>query len=144
TSTKDGPYDCLILTGDAAFFQDDQRGEIQGEQIKVWLEPAKQATAPLGQKPGVERALKPQDPNPAADQQQRLKPHHLEATRRVRLSSPELNLTEADHLVIWFRDAAEAGVPPVNPGTGSPPPGRSSTAGELAGPIGDKNKGSAG
>jgi hypothetical protein len=136
TSTKDGLYDCLILTGDAAFFQDDQQVRIQAEQIKVWLEPAKEAAAPPGQKPRAEKAV--QNGNPPGDQQQRLKPHHLEATRRVRLSSPEMNLEEADHLTIWFKDAAQTSLPPVNPGIDRPPPGKANAAGELAGPIGDK------
>ena len=104
----------------------------------MWLEPAKQATPPPGQKPGAEKAPKPQDGNPSSDQQQRLKPHHLEATRRVRLFSPELNLEEADHLVIWFKDAAETGPRPVNPGFDPTPPSKANAAGELAGPIGDK------
>jgi lipopolysaccharide export system protein LptA len=143
TSTKDGTYDLLILTGDASF-QDQERGEIQGDQIKVWLEPAKpQADSPAG-KPRDEKPTKPQDDNAVAEQQQRLKPHHLEATRRVHLHSPELNLEEADHLLIWFKDAPATGIP-SDPGFGEPPAtGKSATRGELTSSTGSEQKRMAG
>jgi hypothetical protein len=137
TSTKEGPYDLLILTG-AAAFQDQERGEIRADQIKVWLKPANPTGEPPAEKPRSEKTTKPQDSNAAADQQQRLKPHHLEATRRVRLDSPELILEDADHLVIWFKDAAETGVPP-NPGLGDLP-ASGKAGGELAGPSGNDQK----
>jgi lipopolysaccharide export system protein LptA len=146
TSTKDGNYDCLILTGDAAFFQDErpgeQHGKIQGDQIKVWFEPAKPNGVPLSGKPGNDKAPPSPDPNLPADQQ-RLKPHHLEATGHARVFSPELNLREAEHLVIWFKDIAETGLPPVNPGLADhPAPGKTGDATSV-GPIGD-NKGARG
>lgn len=106
TSTKEGPYDCLILTGDAAFKddgpnKDDEQNvqELRADRIKVWLEPA----TPAGAAP-----VKPQ-PATNAEPQQRMKPHHLEATSHVRLISPEMNLNKVDHLVIWFKDAPETG-----------------------------------
>jgi lipopolysaccharide export system protein LptA len=147
TSTKDGAYDCLILTGNAAFFQDErpgeQHGKIQGDQIKVWFEPAKLTGVPPGQKPGNAKAPQPPNPNAAADQQQRLKPHHLEATGHARVFSPELNLKEAEHLVIWFKDVAETGLPPVNHGLadlGAPGRTEASSATLTANPLASKGK----
>src|SRR5207253_1076314 len=154
TSTKDGPYDCLILTGDAAFFQDErpgeQHGKIQGDQITVWFEPAKSSggamlsrpgpgeTKPFGANPGRE-SMPPSADAPA--DQQRLKPHHLEAKGHARVFSPELNLIEAEHLVIWFKDVAETGLPPVNPGLADrAAPGRVGDDNRV-GPMGDtKNR----
>jgi hypothetical protein len=109
TSTKDGPYDLLILSGDAAFTDDGGSDkpaqELLADRIKVWLEPAKQAVpAPATPQPG------------AAEPQQRLRPHHLEATNHVRLISTEMNLKQVDHLVIWFQDAPQGDLAPGNPG----------------------------
>jgi lipopolysaccharide export system protein LptA len=143
TSTKDGTYDCLILTGDAAFFQDErpgeQHGKIQGDQIKVWFEPAKPSSAPPNQKTGNDKAPQP-DPSAPADQQ-RLKPHHLEATGHARVFSPELNLKEAEHLLIWFKDVAETDLPPVNPGLADRAGPKNAGDATTVGSIGDINKG---
>src|SRR5207244_9473605 len=154
TSTKDGPYDCLILTGDAAFFQDErpgeQHGKIQGDQITVWFEPAKSSggamlsrpgpggTKPFGANPGRE-SMPPSADAPA--DQQRLKPHHLEAKGHARVFSPEMNLKDAERLVIWFKDVAETGLPPVNPGLADrAAPGRVGDDNRV-GPMGDtKNR----
>jgi lipopolysaccharide export system protein LptA len=106
TSTKDGTYDCLILTGDAAFKDDgpnkDDPGNVQelrADRIKVWLEPSD----PAGKLP----AKAPSDQHSSVETQQRLRPHHLEAMNRVRLRSPEMIVEKADKFVIWFKDAPE-------------------------------------
>jgi lipopolysaccharide export system protein LptA len=116
TSTKDGAYDCLILTGDAAFKDDgpnkDDPGNVQelrADRIKVWLEPSDPA-GKLSPKPPV-------DQHTSVEPQQRLRPHRLEATSRVRLLSPEMTVEKADKFVIWFKDTPErlmADSPPPN------------------------------
>ncbi|GIW78579.1 MAG: hypothetical protein KatS3mg105_0386 [Gemmatales bacterium] len=94
--TKDGEYDCLILTGNAVFedksakaASDGAGQELRADRLKVWLEQTK---------------------GKADDDSQstsgRLRPYHLEADGNVTARSPEL-LVQAptDHLDIWFRDA---------------------------------------
>jgi lipopolysaccharide export system protein LptA len=106
TSTKDGVYDCLILTGDAVFEDEENGQKLQSDRIKVWLEPAK---------PAGPNAPPPEVAKPVADQQSRARPHHLEATGRVHLISPELNLEKNDHFTIWFKDAPETAQPILKP-----------------------------
>jgi lipopolysaccharide export system protein LptA len=90
TYSKDGPYDCLTLTGDAAFEDDEHGQKIQAQNIKVWLEPA-----------GADKA-----------QEQRPRPHHLEASGQVRIDSPDLQVVDpTDTLVIWFEDGPAIGEP---------------------------------
>jgi lipopolysaccharide export system protein LptA len=104
TSTKDGPYDCLILTGDAAFEDEAHGQKLQAQKIKLWLEPSEGNN------------------NGAPDQQQRLRPHHLEAYGGVRIESPELQVVDPmETLLIWFEDSV------------SPPDARVPGIGQKAG-----------
>jgi len=157
-STRDGPHDLLIVTGDGAFIDDDQivveklehllkdeillqaKSILRGETLKVWLEGGNRAGAVADQA----------RPSPHGQ-----RPHHLEAASRVFLRSPEMNISDADHLVVWFKDAPPgngelpATLPPAGqnqgsaPGTGTghragkppaPPAGHDST-GPLAKPV---------
>jgi hypothetical protein len=97
---KEGGLDCLTLTGDAAFEDKENHQEMHAQRLKVWLEPAA---------PGTH----------SDDQQQRLRPHRVEAKGRVRASSPELKVLEpTEDLAIWFKDApgiAGAQPPPPQP-----------------------------
>jgi hypothetical protein len=110
TSVKDKQgdkvYDLLTLTGDAVFIDEDHKQELHGKILKVLLEPTG---------PGDER----KDPGdtkesiPGGGQQ---KPHMVDAFENVVLTSPELIIPRAHHLVIHFED----GAPKVLPDAGEP------------------------
>lgn len=109
-SSKDGAFDVLILTGDARF-EDTEHGQLlEGEVLKVWLEPDdnKPPSAPA-----------PPPAQPGTDDAHRRRPHHLDARGHVRARSPEMNVQEAEHLVVWFNDAppTQIQLPPALPQT---------------------------
>lgn len=83
---KEGVFDCLTLTGTAAF-EDRENGQLLGaDRLKVWLEP-------------------PDRGKNGKDEQHRLRPNHIEAQGHVSASSPELIVTEpTEHLLIWFKE----------------------------------------
>jgi lipopolysaccharide export system protein LptA len=113
-TVKDGPHDLLTLSGDAAFLDDDHlvldkpddlfndqvlhraRNLLKGESLKVWLL-ARPAAAAAGTADSVP--------------QRGRRPHHLEATGKVLCRSPEMNIANADRLVVWFKDAPAKPVP---------------------------------
>ena len=104
--TKEANQDILILQGDAMFRDKEHGQQIQAETLKVWLEPADAAPSRGGE-------------------QQRRRPHHLDAVEHVRVDGPEMRLRDTEHLVIWFRDAPLAGsqlppVPTIGPQAGDP------------------------
>jgi lipopolysaccharide export system protein LptA len=104
--TKEAKQDILILQGDATFRDKEHGQQIQAETLKVWLEPADAAS-------------------PGSGEQQRRRPHHLDAVEHVRVDGPEMRLRDTEHLVIWFRDAPLAGsqlplVPTIGPQSGEP------------------------
>lgn len=113
-STKDGKLDCLRLTEDAAFIEDDGEPEVPGhpavpkqilraDEIKVWLLPADPATTRANDDP-----------------QSRLRPDHVEAVGHVRADSAEMHIKEpTEHLRIIFHDQP---VPRVTPVTAVAPP----------------------
>lgn len=99
-SAKEGAFDVLTLTGDAAFEelepgQQLQPGQspklkqrLQAQRLKVWLTPGPASN-------GTE---------PANDDNHR-RPHHLEAVGQVNTQSPDMTVHDTERLVIWFRDA---------------------------------------
>jgi lipopolysaccharide export system protein LptA len=101
-SAKDGPYDLMTLTGEACFVDDDHSQELHGQRLQVWLEPADRTPPGPGSPPAARQAT------PAAAEPGRPHPHRLEAFDHVTARSPDLNLMEAEHLVVWFRDAPVA------------------------------------
>lgn len=95
TYSKDGEFDLLTLTGKAKFEDTEHKQNLQGDRLKVWLKPADTST-------------------PLANDQQRLKPHHLEAVGHVTASSAELFVDEpTEQLVIWFKDLPGSGAQPA-------------------------------
>jgi lipopolysaccharide export system protein LptA len=115
---KEGGYDCLTLVGDASFIDDDHGQRLRGERLRVWLQPAE---------PGA----------PAGNDQQRLRPHHLEATGHVTADSPELHVKEpTEHLVVWFRDAPPAALPVAVPEQPGQKPAANGPAASAAAPAG--------
>jgi lipopolysaccharide export system protein LptA len=112
---KDGPHDLLVLTGDAAFLDDDHAQELQGDTLKVWLEPAEKETKEDGK--NAQAAAKPAGDNAGATHGR--KPHHVEAIGHVEAHSPDMNVHDSERLVIWFKDAAVGteDLPALRPGT---------------------------
>jgi lipopolysaccharide export system protein LptA len=120
-SSKEGAFDVITLTGDAAFEelepgQQLQPGQepklkqrLQAQRLKVWLSPP-----PAN------------DNNAAANSDNHRRPHHLEAVGQVSTQSPEMIVREAERFVIWFREASIAGEPVAGPSTSSPPSGPAS------------------
>jgi hypothetical protein len=101
-SNKDGPYDLLTLTGDAAFVDDDHAQELRGQRLMVWLEPADKGAPP---KPPLKSSTQA---SPVATDSSRQRPHRLEAYVDVSLHSPEMNVVQTDHLTVWFKDVPPA------------------------------------
>jgi lipopolysaccharide export system protein LptA len=99
---KDGVYDLLVLTGDAAFLDDDHQQQLQADTLKVWLEPPDKEVKK--ESPPPDPAEKPAGQAPAAAQGR--KPHHVEAIGHVEAHSPDMNVHDNERLVIWFKDAA--------------------------------------
>jgi lipopolysaccharide export system protein LptA len=120
-SGKDGPYDLLVLTGDARFVDEKDDQNLKADTIKVWLEPAE----------------KPKGATPAnSSPQQSHRPQHLEATGRVIARSRELNINDSNRLVIWFKNVPVEAIPgsdrPATPARG----GASGGTGGAASPGG--------
>lgn len=113
--TKEGRYDLLTLTGEAAFEDIEHGQHLKGERLKVWLEPADPQPAT------------PKGPAPASDSpSQHRRPHHLEAVGHVSAWSPgEMNVHDTDRLVVFFEDAptpaATAAAPAAVVGTSAAP-----------------------
>jgi hypothetical protein len=83
---KEGPYDCLTLTGEASFEDPTHAQRLRADRLKVWLEP---------------KGAEPKD----ADGARQVRPHHLEAKGRVAADSPELRIEQpTEYLVVWFQD----------------------------------------
>jgi lipopolysaccharide export system protein LptA len=116
-SAKDGAYDLLVLTQDAVFEDKTNKQRLQADVLKVWLEqaPPKEAKVEDKKAPG------------GGDEQHGRRPHHVEAVGHVVAHSPDLNVHDTEHLLIWFKDA-----PP--PGTeGAPPQAAEASAPAAAG-----------
>jgi hypothetical protein len=112
-STKDGAFDLLILNRSARFVDEEHGQTLQGDTIKVWLDP--------GDKPTGTTAAPAQ---PTAAQARR--PHHVETYGNVSAKSSELNVHETGRLVVWFRDEEAPKVLPSpvvpKPQPATPPP----------------------
>jgi hypothetical protein len=88
---KEGEFNCLTLTGAAAFEDKESHQRMQAERIKVWLQPEKE-------KPVADHA--------EGDVRERMHPHRVEAQGHVTADSAELHIKEpTESLAIWFRDA---------------------------------------
>src|SRR5262249_33982682 len=101
TSTKDGPYDLLTLTGGAAFVDDDHDQNLKGDQLQVWLEPSERDAPAATQ-------VESRQATPAGPDSARQRPHQVEAFRHVSAHSPEMNILETEHLLVKFKDTRPA------------------------------------
>jgi lipopolysaccharide export system protein LptA len=135
-STKDGAFDLYTLTGGASFIDDDHKQQLHGKRLQVWLVPAdagkSSAAAPA-------TVAAPKQATPSALDPARQRPRRLEAFEHVRCFSPEMNVQEAEHLVVKFKDAPPAkGVLPA-----ALPPAVSAAgvkSGTTAAPLGTGTK----
>ncbi len=94
---KDGDrvYELMTLKGDAAFIDDDHKQELHAAQfLHIWLEEVKATPANLA--------------NPKKDQPVSSSPRHrlhkIEAFDKVQVRSPEMNIRDANHLTVLFRE----------------------------------------
>jgi hypothetical protein len=95
-TSKDGVFDLLVFTKDAAFTDEEHNQTLQGDTLKVWLDP-----------PETAKDGKPATP-PATGklaQPQGRRPHHVEAIGKVLAKAPDLYVHDTDRLILWFRDA---------------------------------------
>jgi len=102
-SERDGKFDRLTLTGNAAFRDEQGDQSLEGQTLKVWMparEPARPATATASKATPT--------PSPVSGIR-RL--DRLEALGAVKAKSRELDIHDAARLMIWFKDAP----PPVKP-----------------------------
>jgi hypothetical protein len=111
TSTRDGPNDLLILTGNARFVDDEQGQSLEARLLKVWLLPEDKDK---DKKPTPKPAATAKPGETSATAEQGRKPHHLEAIENVKSRSKELIIHDTEKLVVWFKDV------PVLPGNTSP------------------------
>lgn len=110
-STKDGPLDLLIFTGDATFFDYEHGQTLRADTLKVWLKPgggvalASASPAPAGSAARAAAPTPAGTSQPAAQQKENSpKPDHLEGIGNVVARSTELDIDRAARLVVWFKD----------------------------------------
>jgi lipopolysaccharide export system protein LptA len=133
-SSRDGEYDLLTLTGNAAFVEDSSlnpqdvhndaklascKSMLRAEVLQVWLEPRTRGAAPAG------KPAPPQAPDKPAEGAGGRKPHHLEATGNVTVHSPEVYIHDTERLFLLFRE-------PIAPPAGNAGPSRPETSGGPA------------
>jgi len=119
TSTRDGAYDLLELTGAARLENVDDKSSLQGDMVKIWLKPRDAEPDPQA---------KAEPAGPAGSRAER-----VEARNNVRMVSRELNIKDTSRLRVRFEDMpptalpalAEPMVPAPEKSTNSnpPPPG---------------------
>jgi hypothetical protein len=105
--TKDGPHDLLTLIGDAAFEDHEHQQKLTARILKVWLEPSDQLLVP-------EKGPAKGKDSVTGKEQDRRKPHHLDAVGNVAVSGTELVVHDTDHLEVWFKDVPESTLPAGN------------------------------
>ena len=129
-SRPDGPYDQLILTGNAAFVDDESmdlhdllddqrvlraRTFLRADELQVWLEKRPPDAPPAASASAVPDGIK----------SSAQKVHRIEAAGHVLARSPEMNVHDANFLQINFHDAPPApAAPPAVAGL-APGPTRS-------------------
>ncbi|HJT78771.1 MAG TPA: hypothetical protein VJ739_16320, partial [Gemmataceae bacterium] len=105
-SAKDGVYDQLTLIGDASFKDDEHDQTLQGDTLKVWLEPAQpQAVEAQGAvMKGDHVTIQHAEAQPPAEDAKKgaaaandddhhgRRPHHVEAVGHVTAHSQEMNV----------------------------------------------------
>ncbi len=117
TSSRDGPFDLLVLTGAARFLNDEQPNQptvLQGDTLKVWLRPREPEAQPTAKS------------QPAAAPAPR--PDKIEAIGNVFFKSLQLIVHDTSRLVVTFKD----GPPAVLPDPSTSPTGPTAPTGPIA------------
>src|SRR5205085_6825741 len=77
-SSKDGDFDVLHLTGEAAFIDEENNQDLRADDLKVWLESKEQTpTAGGAKKTPAAAPARPGAKGAKSDDQQGRRPHHL-------------------------------------------------------------------
>jgi hypothetical protein len=103
-SSRDGAYDLLVLTEEAAFLDDEHQQQLAGDTLKVWLEPAKPQA---GESAAADQKATAAPADDSTGTHGR-RPHHVIAEGHVVARSPDMNVHDADRLTIYFRDDPQA------------------------------------
>jgi lipopolysaccharide export system protein LptA len=134
-SSKDGAFDVITLTGDAAFEELEPGQQLQPGQAPK-LKQRLQAQGPKGRITVWLSPAPANDNNAPGNSENHRRPHHLEAVGQVSTQSPEMIVRDAERFVIWFREAAAGSDPPADsvagPSTGSAPGSPKATTGGPA------------
>lgn len=123
TSERDGKFDKLTLTGDAAFRDEQGDQSLEGQTLKVWMpgreqaRPATTTTTKATATPGPVSGVRRLD--------------RLEALGAVKAKSKELDIHDAARLMIWFKDAP----PPARPAAAVSANTASTKPGAAAGQV---------
>jgi hypothetical protein len=112
TTSRDGDFDLLVLTGAGKFIDREADQMLKGETLKVWLTRGEDAPAP--KTPNVAEV------SPSNAQQGGRRVHLLEALGDVSTRSKDLNIHNTSRLIVRFRDVP---VTTPLPGGGSTSPG---------------------
>jgi hypothetical protein len=113
TKDKEGArvFDLLTFTGSAAFIDDEHHQDMRGDKLQVWLEPPPREEPPPG----------PDNKKQAAPSAPRQRPHKVEAFDHVRVTSPDLNVRDSEHLIVRFKDGPAGQLPEALPASSGPP-----------------------
>ena len=102
--SKEGDKDQLTLVGNAVFLDPEHEQELKAETLKVLLAPGEKG------------------PNQGAgDAQKKPNPTQVEAIGTVRATSPDLNIEDAERLILLFKDVPPGVLPPPNPAAAKAP-----------------------
>jgi hypothetical protein len=121
TSTRDGTFDLLVLTGEARFLDDAQGQSLSGETLKLWLLPQAKEVARVQAAEG----------KPASGEPSR-RPHHLEALGHVVAHSRELDIHDSSRLMVNFMDVPAS----LFPGRPAPARPKAEAGPAVVGPPG--------
>jgi hypothetical protein len=91
----DGKLEIMTLVGNGVFYDDEHAQYLQGDNLKVWLQPADVKPAANGSQPPVQNSRKPKK---------------VEATGHVLAKSPDMKVHNTESLLVHFKDTpAEKG-----------------------------------
>src|ERR1700687_5279237 len=86
----DGKLEVMTLVGNGVFYDDEHAQYLQGDNLKVWLQPADVKPAANGSQPPVQNSRKPKK---------------VEATGHVLAKSPDMKVHDTESLIVHFKDA---------------------------------------
>ena len=114
-STREGDFDVLHLTQDAAFVDEENGQELRADEIYVWLESKDDKNGKDG-KGAAKSAAQARSASKSADAnqgEQARRPHHVLALGHVIAVSREFNVRNATRFEVWFKDAPPGSLPPA-------------------------------